>query len=623
MYSIAMYIVEVLPIMKSMRAQSLSYFSSTKLEKGSLIKIPIRNKQTNAIVLKSESIENFKSEIKSANFQLKKISGIKSKPFLEDEYLDAVEETSKYFCSTSGAVLEKLLPSYLIKHTSLLSEKKYKKDSDGIKKQAMILQANEEERFIYYKSLIREEFAKQKSVFICVPQQIYIERLLKELKRGIDDYTFVFSSSIGEKELKENWHKATKSKHPVLIIATAKWIFIPRNDIETIILEKENESGWKTISRPYIDFRFFIEKYARLKHKDCILGDTILSTETLERYKDNELTEWKSVKWRISHDQVVEIADTKELVKNQKEYRALSPSIKKLIDETSLHNNHLCIFVARRGLASVTVCRDCGEQVACINCESPMILYKTKSGGLFRCHQCGETRDSTEVCKKCKSWRLSSFGIGVERVLEELKQLSLSIPVFELHKEVVSSHKDALKQIEKFYSEPRAILVGTEMMFPYLYKKINFSVIASFDSLFFIPDFRIREKIFDIVTNTINIAKDKTIIQTRNKDDLAIKYSTTGNISEFFKKEIEDRKILEYPPFSIFIKITIRGSKSFIEKEITQLNQIIQNNIQIKDMKINIFPSRHERVSDEYAMNMIIKINKNEKNITKREKRKI
>jgi primosomal protein N' (replication factor Y) (superfamily II helicase) len=268
------------------------------------------------------------------------------------------------------------------------------------------------------------------------------------------------------------------------------------------------------------------------------------------------------------------------------------------------------IFAARKGLSAVTVCRDCGEQVKCFNCSSPVILYKTNlpagGGGAFKCHQCGETRDAAEVCQNCHGWRLAAFGSGVDRVAEEIRKNIPNINLFEIHKDSTETSVKASLAVKNFYENKGSILLGTEMAYPYLYKKVWSSAICSFDSLFSVPDFRIREKIFRLILQTKGIARENFLIQTRNPKDQTIDFAVTGNLVEFYKKEIEDRQTLGYPPFGIFIKITVRGTRNFVSKEAGNLKNILE------DYNPAIFPSTHEKKGEQAAINAVIKLPRNE-----------
>lgn len=578
-----------------------------------------------ALVLESRDAEEIKSEIKSANFQLKKISAVSGRPFLQKEFLEAIKETSQYFAAAKGNVLFHLIPSFILENPNVLSvplkislldqSTTDTLENENNKKEISVLQASDEERLNLYKSLIREEFAKKKSVFMCLPQNENIRLAKETLERGIESFVCVFHNEMSKKDLNKEWKKVYKTEHPILVIATAKWLFLPRKDFGTIIIDKENESGWKTLSRPFMDLRIFAEILANKKNIRAVIGDSFLRTETLYRYKQGEISEFESVKWRLSSEIKTTVVDLRESTRKEKvrtnaadgqEFKALSPELLGLINETVLRGSSMFIFAVRKGLSSVTVCRDCGEQVKCNNCFAPMILYKTKTtiggGGVFKCHQCGETRDAAELCQNCHSWKLAAFGSGIDRIAEEIKKNIPNVNLLEIHKDATPTSTKALAVSENFYENKGSVLLGTEMAFPYLYKKVSGSAISSFDSLFSIPDFRIREKIFRLILQTKNIAKENFLIQTRNPEDNTVKFATAGNLIEFYKKEIEDRHALDYPPFGIFIKITARGTRNFVGRETEELRKIFEN------YNPAIFNSIHEKRGEQAAVNAVIKL---------------
>lgn len=614
-HNLCMFIIDCLPFSKGLNKESLSYFGPKSLEAGSLIKINVRGKSLSALVLESRDAIEAKSEIKSASFQLKKITGFSAKPFLQKEFLEATKETAEYFAATAGGVLFHLIPSFILENNwqmpSLSVSNKKENGDKKTKNEVAILQAPDEERLALYKSLIREEFAKKKSVFLCLPQNEDVRQAKEKLERGIEPFVCAFHNEMNKKELRAEWKKACFTNHPVFIIGTAKWLFLPRNDFGTIIIDKENENGWKTLSRPYIDLRLFAEKLAAKKNIRIVTGDLFLKTETLYKYKNGEISEFESVKWRMSSETKSAIADMREPAekvtltgRQEKEFKILSEEMLALINETVSRGSHMFIFAARKGLSAITICRDCGEQVKCGNCSSPMVLYKTKSGGAFKCHQCGEARDAAEVCQNCGSWKLAAFGLGIDRVGEEIRKNIQNINLFEINKDVTGTAVKALSVAEEFYNKRGSVLLGTEMAFSFLRKKVANSAIASFDSLFSVPDFRIREKMFRLILQTKDVAKENFLIQTRNPADLTINFAITGNLIEFYKKEIEDRQILSYPPFGIFIKITTRGTRNFVAKETENLKNIL------KDYNPTVFSSVHEKKGEQAAVNAVIKLPK-------------
>jgi len=109
-------------------------------------------------------------------------------------------------------------------------------------------------------------------------------------------------------------------------------------------------------------------------------------------------------------------------------------------------------------------------------------------------------------------------------------------------------------------------LVGTELAFNYLKNSVPLAIIASLDSLFTIPNFKITEKILEIILSTGNLASDKFIIETKNPDNEIINAFKNANLLPYIKGELKERRELEYPPYKRFVKISFWGEKDEVEK---------------------------------------------------------
>lgn len=623
-----MFVINCLPFSRGLKKESLSYFSSSDIPKGSLIKVGVRGKKVPALVVDSRSARDMKAEIRSFDFQLKKVFSFAHEPFLPKEFLDAIRDTSVFFATTEGALLSAIIPAPILENPNLLRLTKNRnkisgdvpsKETPPFKNVARIeaVQTEDEERFLHYKSLIREEFAKNKSVFFCLPQNEHVAKTKDELERGIETFVSAFHRDMSKAVLRSSLEKASDLSHPVAIIGTARWLSIGRPDISTIIIEKESGSGWQTLQRPFVDLRYFAERFAFYSGSRIIFGDSLLRLDTLHRNKNGEVGNFENVKWRMPGDTENKLLDLKKSLKKKEEFRAVSEDVLQLIEKNSARGSHTFVFAARKGLAPLTLCRDCGEEVRCLNCSSPMVLYHRKKSsqdgpvGIFRCHQCGETRDATEYCRNCGSWKLASFGSGADRVASEIREYVDKSPVYELNRDIATTPNKAQRIVDNFYEERGAILIGTEMAFPYMKKKVGVSIIASFDSLFSIPDFRINEKIFKIILETRNLAKRKFLVQSRDPKNQIIEWAMTGNIAAFYEQEIRDRKILGYPPFGAFIKITARGTKSVVEREVAKLSKILEDarsGPSKEKLDLTIFGSIHEKKGGQAATNAVIKL---------------
>ncbi len=616
-----MKLLRVIPIARGINKENLSYFTASEISIGSIVKVPLRKKIISAIVCSVEEVTDVKSEIKNYSFETKKISKIKSHSLLSSEFMSTVSDEALFFATTSGSILYSIIPKVIIEDVEKIKvEIKPIKNNRAHEKLA--IQSDDEERYSTYKSLIREEFAKGFSVFFCLPTIQDIKKAHEKLSKGIEQYTFVLHSSLGKKEQIDTWNNAANESHPSLIISTGSFLGIPRNDISTIIIDKENTRAYKNLGRPFTDIRVFTEKFAEKIKAKVIFGDLLLRTETIWRLKQGELFEVTPLKFRSLTTSTAQLINMKNTIndlpkiekntslnKNTKEntetkFKLFSSELINLVNINQENDENLFIFVARRGLFPSTVCGDCGNLIKCNNCGAPTVLHKANNENFFLCHRCGEHRKALEKCQNCQGWRLVTLGIGIEAVEDELQEKFPNLKIFKIDADSANTHKKATDIITKFYSSPGSVLLGTEMALLYLKDMIANTAVISIDSFFSIPDFRINEKVMNILLKIRASTTRNFLLQTRDSEQKILKYAATGNLADFYYDEIKEREKLFYPPFSILIKITLQGDRKSVLTGMEQLQ---------KDMapyEVDIFPAFIPITKGKFSMHGLIKIKK-------------
>jgi primosomal protein N' (replication factor Y) len=606
-----MNIIHVVPIARGINKESLSYFSAQDIRLGSLVKVPLRNRTIPALVIKIEPADEMRAELRTSEFTIRKIGKVKAMPLFLPYFMKAAEDAGRYFAGSTGSVLAQVTPKVILEQAesidspaaSELPEKEEAKDSSEIPHEPYAIQADEEERIAHYKSLIREQFARKKSVFFCLPTIQDTKRIFEMLPKGIEEYTFVLNSSLSKKEIITVWNKIVTEPHPILIITTGSFLGAPRNDIGTIILERENSSGYKSQTRPYVDIRKFAEFLALRCKAKLIFGDLLLRTETLHRAQNGEINELAPLKFRSLSTAETHVVDMKKYKTLDKpEFRIVSDELKALIETNKEFNENMFIFAARRGLSPMTVCGDCGTTVLCTRCSAPIILHRGSKENYFLCHRCGERRSAEEKCRNCGSWKLTTLGIGIELIQQVLTNMFPDLITFRMDKDSVKTHKQAAGIAQKFHDTPGSVLIGTEMALTYLEKPVENAAVAAIDSLFSIPDFRINEKIMNILLRIRSITQKAFVIQTRSRDQDLFDYAVKGNLVDFYRDEIEARKALRYPPFTTLIKLTAKGPKPKVVEDMKMIEEVFA------DYSPLVFPAFIESINNKSIMHALIRI---------------
>ncbi len=605
-----MHIVSVIPITRGIGSEALSYFSATEFAPGSVVKVPLRNKLVPALVVETKGAESLKSELRGSTYTLKKIGSSKSKIIFSPAFISAAGAMAEYAAGSTGSVLANLVSKIVLENAAELEPAAPQQpvmSDQTIIHEPYTLQADEEDRFAHYKSLIREQFAHNKSVFFCLPTIQETKKVFELLPKGIEQYTHILNSAMSKKELIAAWNNIIQEKHCVLIIATGSFLGIPRPDFGAIIVERESSASYKLVTRPYVDIRTFCEFFARNLNAKLIFGDLLLRTETLWRTKNGDIGELSPLKFRSMSRAETQLIDMKKYKTLDKpEFRIISDELEALVTKNQQSNENLFIFAARRGLSPMTVCGDCGTTVLCNRCSAPIILHRAKDGNFFLCHRCGERRSAEERCKKCDSWRLTTLGIGIELIEEALQNMFPDTTIYRMDKDSVTTHKQALRLAGDFYNSPGSILIGTEMALSYLEKPVENAAVAAIDSLFSIPDFRISEKIINILLRIRSLTQKTFLIQTRSRDQELFDYASKGNLMDFYRGEIDIRKRLEYPPFTTLIKLTTRGTPISVAKDMKFVEDLL------KDYSPLVFPAFIETIKRKTIMHALIRVPANE-----------
>ena len=618
-------IVSVIPVARGIGRETLTYFTARDVKEGMLVSVPLRARKVPALVLGVREGTADKTDIKAADFVLKKMGESKGYVFLPS-FVRAALRAARYYAAPPGAVIEALTPSAILeagiapsknKNGALASPPPAAKPSSvqdfGVAKpERLLLQADADERTTLYKSLIREEFAKAHSLFLCLPTIYDTERLAQELSHGIEDHVFVFHSDYPKKELVARWKKAVMHPHPILVVATGAFLSLPRADIAAIVIEKEHSNAYKLQRRPFLDIRTFAEMYAHELGAKLIVADLKLRVETLYRREERDYTEFMPLKFRAASQARSVFVDMKEdnkdPVSGKTTFAPIGKELEALLRAVATSGSRLFALVSRRGLHPVTICNDCGTVVLCERCKTPLVLHRTlktssaaATKNIYMCHSCRRETASRDRCDSCASWRLAPLGAGTEYAEEIIKEKFPSLAVFRLDKETGSTPQKIAALVDVFYKTPGSVLVGTEFAISFL-RNVPHAAVISCDSLFVIPDFRMNERVFALLLSLRAKTEETFLLQTRMPHMPVFKEGLRGDIANFYREEIRVRKEFGYPPFATLIKLSVSGTEKKVAVEVATILEALHVYAPVA------FPARKETSGAESSMRILLKV---------------
>lgn len=610
-----MKILTVIPFEKRPFGENLTYFSAKDIAIGSIVNVTLRGRVLLALVIDSKDAINAKSELKELDFNLKKILEVKDNSIFQNVYLDAILQTSDYFAARKNDAVSALIPVILKEEHDKISKwisqdtetKSELKHISDIRTEKLLLQNNFEDRISFYKTLIRGSFAEKKSIFIVLPTEIEVKNFEALLSKGIEQFTFSFHGGLTSKKTLEKIKTILGIEHPILLIGTPQYLSLPNLNIKTIILESERSNAYKMPFTPYFDLRIFVEVFASLSGARLILADTLLRFETYARKELDDLGDISPLSFRNNFEGEIEMIERKT-ERNKRSFTVLTEENIKSIEEVIEKKENIFIFALRKGLATYTICRDCNDILLCDNCNAPVVLYVSRDGKkrIFSCNRCQNEKDPDTRCALCGSWNLLPLGIGTDTVEAELRAHFPKTKIWKLDKTSVKNAKEAMAIIEEFESERGGILLGTQLSLFYLRKKVPVSLIASFDTLWSIPNFLMGEKIIELLYLFMAKTEKKLIIISKNISDPALIAIKNENLLSYVRNELSDRKTLGYPPYQRFIKIIYTGTKNEALEVKNNLREIFDG------QEVDIFGGNSTIHKDKYTMNALLKLDHKE-----------
>ncbi len=584
-----MQIVTVAPIVRGVLKERLSYFSKEPLEVGMIIVVPVRTREIPAIVLEARMVSDEKSTIKSSEYAIRKITRAHPRRIWTRSFLLAAQKTADFCAQKFGETLLSLTPKAILDahlEGDLRDLKTDEREREGTHTRLFAIQGDTKTRLEHWERLVRESFARNESIFICLPTEDDVTRIAQKLERGISDYTYALHSGLTKKKLIERWNKILKEQHPILVIGTAQYVSVPRY-FKTIVLDEEHIPTWKTMTRPLIDQRIFVEEYARACMSNLIFGAPLLRAETHARLREGQIEEFGRVALRAYTDIQSDVVDPRAEEKSiydetgKHKFVVLSTPLREVISNATSNNKSVLLVVARKGLSPITSCGDCGALVRCPECDTPLVIHKSKVNSdshVFVCHSCGFMRKPEdnvhETCPQCGGWKLEGVGVGVDRVEDEIRKSFPSVHIFIIDGDRARTRAQAKKIVAQFEKTPGSVLVATPMAIPLL-NTVSHTAIVSIDSLFAIPDIRMPERIFGLVLALREKTTEQLLIQTRADDTTLFTQALTGDLAQFMENELYLRKSFSYPPFGTIIKITLRGKRDEVAGDIERLRNFL------------------------------------------------
>jgi primosomal protein N' (replication factor Y) len=417
---------------------------------------------------------------------------------------------------------------------------------------------------VYLRS-IEATLALGKNALLLVPEIGLTPAMAEQFFHRFGKEVAILHSAFGDTERADQWRRVRNGQARV-IVGTRSAVFAPVQNLGLLVVDEEHDASYKQQETPRYHGRDVALVRARQAGAVAVLGSATPSIETrfnAEQGKYKFLTLPERIAQRPMPQ--VEIIDMRlEFLETKKQAtfsRKLLTEVKQRLEQ----GEQTMLLLNRRGFSSFLVCRACGERLLCANCS--VVLTHHRRDKRMLCHYCGYSEKVPSSCPQCGSDYIQFLGTGSERVEDELHQFLPTARIARLDRDSARGKGSFERILNAFRDGDIDILVGTQMIAKgHDIPNVTLVGIVLADIGLSLPDFRAAERSFQLLTQAAGRAgrgsvPGRVVIQTLNPDHYAIRLAAQQDYADFYRKEIEFRKWLRYPPFASMANVMTRAEK--------------------------------------------------------------
>lgn len=563
--------------------------------------------------------------------KIKQVSKIvDSEPLITQELLETAIWVSKYYLCTIGEAVNSILPS--ARRES--SEQSFSFDSEisaGIRQNLseeqkkavndILAHAEKNESSFHYlygptgsgKTEVFLQTAEQilkknKGVIYLVPEISLTQQVVDSVVNRFGPQVAVLHSSLTQSQKLTQWKKILHREARIVIGARSA-IFAPVPDLGMIIIDEEHDSSYKSGNTPRYHARQTAMYRASKLKIPLIMGSATPSVEAWHLMNCGKLLKHTLSK-RLAGGEKPSI---KCINLNQSVMQGcISEELKNEIETTLKEKKQAILFLNRRGFTHFFRCNTCGFEMKCKNCSVSMTFHKSENR--LRCHYCGWHILPPSSCPKCGSLDIGYSGFGTEFIEAETAQKFPNARIVRVDTDSVSKKGELQNKIDAFKKGEFDIMLGTQMVA----KGLNFPNLKTVgiilaDTALHLPDFRATERTFSLITQVAGRAgrffpDGKVFVQTYNPENQAISFACSANTEGFYDFEINQRKLLSFPPFSRLIRLVFRSSNQIKAEKTSEDAANLIENLKIPGVEI-LGPSECplSKISQNYRFQLILR----------------
>lgn len=480
-----------------------------------------------------------------------------------------------------------------------------------------------------YVELVKECVRQGKQAIVLVPEIGLTEQIVSRFKIGLEKIEMgsniegerkvniaVLHSGLSEGERYDEYRRI-KEENVDVVIGTRSAIFAPLKNIGIIVIDEEQSTSYKQDCNPRYHARDVAIWRGKWHKCPIVLGSATPSLESFAR-AGNGVYRLVTMLKRAGSAKlpVVTVVDMKKEAKRGN--FILSEKLVQNMKDVIARGKQVMLLLNRRGYSSAFICRDCSHTEKCPNCDITLTYHK--SSNRFSCHYCGFSKVREGICSKCGSDNVMDYGIGTERLVEEVERLIDGARVVRMDLDTTGRKGSHQRIIRQFDSGVYNVLVGTQMIAKGLdFPNVVLVGVISADSSLNVPDFRSSERTFELLTQVSGrsgrgVDAGEVIVQSFDTGHYSLEYARRQDYVGFYREEMKMRKVLKYSPYYYIVVVSVL-SKDYKEgmREARKVGEYLRSKLDGEAIVLGPAMANVFKMNNVYRYKCTVKYRKSDK----------
>ena len=400
-----------------------------------------------------------------------------------------------------------------------------------------------------------------------------------------------------------------------LVIGARSALFLPYHNLGLIVVDEEHDTSYKQEDGVLYNARDMAVLRASLLGAQVVLAS---ATPSLESWANAESGKYARVDLAARYGPAVlpEMRTIDMRTEALPAGRWVSDTLKRAVEARLAAGEQAMLFLNRRGYAPITLCRACGHQVGCDQCDARMVEHRFLKR--LMCHQCGETKPLPTQCPSCDAEdRMAPVGPGVERLGEEAAALFPEARVAVLSSDMYGSARALKAEIESIAEGAADVIIGTQLVAKgHNFPSLTLVGVIDADLGLQGSDLRAAERTFQLMRQVAGRAgraekPGTALLQTYQPEHPVIRAILAGDEEGFWRAEAAEREAAGVPPYGRMAGIILSGPD--VAQVFDAANALARNSAPLQRVGAQVFgpaPAPIARIRGRHRVRLLVKAGK-------------